>query len=71
MKRADLKQIASILPAEDPTETAYKLTAFLNMPLPASISGKTAAIESECPLFGGNGPIEQQGLFAPEGDKSK
>ena len=66
MKRQDLKQIASILRDDDPQETAYKLTAFLNMPLPASISGKTAAIEQESPLFGGNGPTEQQGLFAQE-----
>ena len=63
MKRTELKQIASILPADDPESTAYKLSALLRIPH-QPISGKTAAIESECPLFGGNGPIEQNGLFA-------
>ena len=69
MKRQDLKQIASILRDDDPQETAYKLTTILNMPLPASISGKTAAIEQESPLFGGNGPTEQSGLFPEKAGK--
>jgi len=87
MTRTELKQIASILPPEpeitesplfgtirpesEPQSAAHKLTQILNTPHNVSISGKTAAIEQECPLFGGRGPIEQQGLFAPEGDKSK
>ena len=63
-RRKDLKQLATILNG-DAQDTAYKLTTVLNMALPP-ITGKTAAIEQECPLFGGTGPIEQQGLFAEQ-----
>lgn len=62
MTRRDKKQIASILPDGDAEGTAYKLTAILHM-AGETISGKTAAIEQECPLFGGNGPSTQQDLF--------
>lgn len=63
----ELKQIASILTgsAED---KAYKLTAFLNMAAPP-ITGKTAAIEQETPLFGGKPQTEQAGLFPEQESK--
>lgn len=71
MTRKDLKQIASILPDGEHAagERSYKLTTILNMALPP-ITGKTAAIERETPLFGGNGPTKQTGLF-PEGEGEK
>ena len=66
MTTREKKQIASIL-GPDADDTAYKLTAILNM-AGDTISGKTAVIEQESPLFGGNGPSEQQDLFS-EGEK--
>lgn len=60
----ELKQIASILTGSD-ADKAYKLTVFLNMP-EQPITGKTAAIEQETPLFGGKAQIEQVGLFADQ-----
>lgn len=70
MTAKDLKQIASILPDGDHNagERSYKLTTLLNMALPP-ITGKTAAIERETPLFGGEGQSEQTDLFAQDGDK--